>query len=148
LFQRALGLGTECRAPGHYDMAAADEAGEGSGRRQAGRLSQCDAYPFEEVVASISQCLICEELGLPGGAHGNYASCTNHCVDSVKGATSTTIYAVTKAKQAFANSKFLAVQVMAVRRLDQDRCRRYTQVGDMNAAYIDNVLAVAEPRRA
>ena len=46
--------------------------------REFGKRFGDSAYAFEELVASIGQCLVCAELGLPGDLHDNHASYIDH----------------------------------------------------------------------
>lgn len=52
-------------------------------------------------VASIGQCLICAELGLPGDLHDNHASYIDHWLRILKSDSSAIIKAASKAEQAF-----------------------------------------------
>lgn len=52
-------------------------------------------------VASIGQCLVCADLGLPGELHDNHASYIEHWLRILKGDASAIIHAASKAEQAF-----------------------------------------------
>lgn len=75
----------------------------GTGRleRKFGKRFGDNAYAFEELVASIGQCLVCADLGLPGELHDNHASYIEHWLRILKGDASAIIHAASKAEQAF-----------------------------------------------
>ena len=52
-------------------------------------------------IASIGQCLVCADLGLPGELHDNHASYIEHWLRILKGDASAIIHAASKAEQAF-----------------------------------------------
>jgi antirestriction protein ArdC len=54
-----------------------------------------------QVQASIGQCLICADLGLPGELHDNHTSYIRHWLEILKGDSSAIIHAAAKAEQAF-----------------------------------------------
>ncbi len=70
--------------------------------REFGKKFGDKAYAFEELVASIGQCLICADLGLPGELHDNHASYIENWLGILKSDTSAIIKAAAKAEQAFA----------------------------------------------
>ncbi len=75
----------------------------GAGRleRKFGKRFGDAAYAFEELVASIGQCLVCADLDLPAELHDNHASYIDHWLKILKGDTSAIIHAASKAEQAF-----------------------------------------------
>ena len=75
----------------------------GAGRleRKFGKRFGDAAYAFEELVASIGQCLFCADLGLPAELHDNHASYIDHWLKILKGDASAIIHAASKAEQAF-----------------------------------------------
>lgn len=75
----------------------------GAGRleRKFGKRFGDAAYAFEELVASIGQCLVCADLGLPTELHDNHASYIDHWLKILKGDASAIIHAASKAEQAF-----------------------------------------------
>ncbi len=70
--------------------------------REFGKKFGDKAYAFEELVASIGQCLVCADLGLPGELHDNHASYISHWLGILRGDSSAIIKAASKAEQAFA----------------------------------------------
>lgn len=90
----------------HYASTLGHEAVHWSGgktrlERTFGKRFGDKAYAFEELVASIGQCLICADLGLPGELHDNHASYIGHWLEILKGDSSAIIHAAAKAEQAF-----------------------------------------------
>ena len=75
----------------------------GAGRleRKFGKRFGDAAYAFEELVASIGQCLVCADLGQPAELHDNHASYIDHWLTILKGDASAIIHAASKAEQAF-----------------------------------------------
>ena len=75
----------------------------GAGRleRKFGKRFGDAAYAFEELVASIGQCLVCADLGLPAELNDNHASYIDHWLKILKGDASAIIHAASKAEQAF-----------------------------------------------
>ena len=66
-------------------------------------------------VASIGQCLICADLGLPGELHDNHASYISHWLEILKGDSSAIIHAAAKAEQAFSYLKAFSCGVPSER---------------------------------
>ena len=94
----------------HYASTLGHEAVHWSGgktrlERTFGKRFGDKAYAFEELVASIGQCLICADLGLPGELHDNHASYISHWLEILKGDSSAIIHAAAKAEQAFSYLK-------------------------------------------
>lgn len=94
----------------HYASTLGHEAVHWSGgktrlERTFGARFGDKAYAFEELVASIGQCLICADLGLPGELHDNHASYISHWLDILKGDSFAIIHAAAKAEQAFSYLK-------------------------------------------
>jgi antirestriction protein ArdC len=90
----------------HYASTLGHEAIHWSGgktrlERTFGKRFGDKAYAFEELVASIGQCLICADLSLPGELHDNHVSYIGHWLDILKGDSSAIIHAAGKAEQAF-----------------------------------------------
>ena len=90
----------------HYASTLGHESVHWSGAK--GRLDRTfgkrfgdKAYAFEELVASIGQCFVCADLGLPGELHDNHASYIDHWLKILKGDSSAIILAASKAEQAF-----------------------------------------------
>ena len=90
----------------HYASTLGHECVHWSGAK--GRLDRMfgkrfgdKAYAFEELVASIGQCLVCADLGLPGELHDNHASYIDHWLKILRGNSSAIIHAASKAEQAF-----------------------------------------------
>ena len=69
--------------------------------REFGKKFGDKTYAFEELVASIGQCLVCADLGLPGELHDNHASYIDHWLGILKSDSSAIIKAASKAEQAF-----------------------------------------------
>ena len=90
----------------HYASTLGHETIHWSGgetrlERTFGKRFGDKAYAFEELVASIGQCLICADLGLPGDLHDNHASYISHWLDILRGDSAAIIHAAAKAEQAF-----------------------------------------------
>lgn len=101
------------RSDDHYASTLGHEYTHWSGAanrldREFGKRFGDGAYAFEELVASIGQCLVCAELGLPGDLHDNHASYIDHWLKILKSDSSAIIKAASKAEQAFAYLKGLA----------------------------------------
>ena len=96
--------------------------------RDFGKRFGDKAYAFEELVASIGQCLVCAELGLPGELHNNHASYISHWLEVLTGDSSAIIKAASKAEQAFAWLKAFGA-------------------GETNAATGENVMETDAGRR-
>jgi antirestriction protein ArdC len=95
------------RSDDHYASTLGHEYVHYSGaqsrlNREFGKKFGDQAYAFEELVASIGQCLICADLGLPGELHDNHASYIDHWLRILKGDSSAIIKAASKAEQAVA----------------------------------------------
>lgn len=95
------------RSDDHYASTLGHEYIHYSGapsrlNREFGRKFGDQAYAFEELVASIGQCLVCADLGLPGELHDNHASYIDHWLRILKSDASAIIKAASKAEQAFA----------------------------------------------
>jgi antirestriction protein ArdC len=104
----------------HYASTLGHEAVHWSGgktrlERTFGKRFGDKAYAFEELVASIGQCLICADLGLPGELHDNHASYISHWLDILKGDSSAIIHAAAKAEQAFSYLKAFSSGVSSER---------------------------------
>jgi len=98
---------TMFRSDDHYASTLGHEYVHYSGaqsrlNREFGKKFGDQAYAFEELVASIGQCLICADLGLPGELHDNHASYIDHWLRILKGDSSAIIKAASKAEQAVA----------------------------------------------
>lgn len=96
---------TMFRSDDHYASTLGHEYVHYSGAqsrldREFGKKFGDQAYAFEELVASIGQCLICADLGLPGELHDNHASYIDHWLRILKGDSSAIIKAASKAEQA------------------------------------------------
>lgn len=94
----------------HFASTLGHEAVHWSGgktrlERTFGKCFGDKAYAFEELVASIGQCLICADLGLPGELHDNHASYIGHWLEILKGDSSAIIHAAANAEQAFSYLK-------------------------------------------
>lgn len=76
--------------------------------RTFGKRFGDSAYAFEELVASIGQCLVCAELELPPELHDNHASYIDHWLRILKRDNSAIIHAAAKAEAAFAYLQALA----------------------------------------
>jgi antirestriction protein ArdC len=101
------------RSDDHYASTLGHEYTHWSGAanrlgREFGKRFGDSAYAFEELVASIGQCLVCAELGLPGDLHDNHASYIDHWLKILKSDSSAIIKAASKAEQAFAYLRDLA----------------------------------------
>jgi antirestriction protein ArdC len=104
----------------HYASTLGHEAVHWSGgktrlERTFGKRFGDKAYAFEELVASIGQCLICADLGLPGELHDNHASYISHWLEILKGDSSAIIHAAAKAEQAFSYLKAFSCGVPSER---------------------------------
>ena len=86
---------------GTYHESIRGSGGTGRLERKCGKRFGDNAYAFEELVASIGQCLVCADLGLPGELHDNHASYIEHWLRILKGDASAIIHAASKAEQAF-----------------------------------------------
>lgn len=94
------------RSDDHYASTLGHEYTHWSGAasrlaREFGKKFGDSAYAFEELVASIGQCLVCAELSLPGDLHDNHASYIEHWLRILKSDSSAIIKAASKAEQAF-----------------------------------------------
>ncbi|MGB3472085.1 MAG: zincin-like metallopeptidase domain-containing protein [Erythrobacter sp.] len=94
------------RSDDHFASTLAHESIHWSGgktrlERTFGKRFGDRAYAFEELVASIGQCLVCADLGLPGELHDNHASYIANWLDILKGDATAIIHAAAKAEQAF-----------------------------------------------
>jgi len=100
---------------GTYHEAVHWSGGKTRLERTFGKRFGDKAYAFEELVASIGQCLICADLGLPGELHDNHASYISHWLDILKGDSTAIIHAAAKAEQAFSYLKAFSCGVPSER---------------------------------